>query len=68
VTGHDACAHQRLDVVGKQVRRDSQHPGDLCGGGITCLEDVNNPKSHRIAERCMHSGSPFQFVLLLNAH
>jgi hypothetical protein len=59
LTGHDACAHQHLDVVSKQVRRDIQHPGELGGGGITDLEAVNDPKPHRIAERGMNLGSTF---------
>ncbi|MER7608356.1 hypothetical protein [Nocardioides sp. NPDC127503] len=55
-------------MVSKQVRRDIEHPGELCGGGITDLEAVDNPKSHRITERCVHRGSAFQFDLSLSIH
>ncbi|MEU4452690.1 hypothetical protein AB0F44_15260, partial [Nocardioides sp. NPDC023903] len=68
MTGHDTCAHQRLHVVSKQVRRDIEHPGELCGGGITDLEAVDDPETHWITERCVHLGPAYQLRLSLNLH
>ncbi|MFE6506920.1 hypothetical protein ACFVDI_10145 [Nocardioides sp. NPDC057767] len=55
-------------MMSKQVRRDGQHPGELCGGGITRLEAVDDAKPHRIAERGMYLGPAFQLGLSFNLH
>ena len=66
--GDDPGLFQHMQVVRQQVRRHSQHGGQLGGGRVPCQQRVGDLQPGRVGERGVHCSTPGQVRGWLRKH